>query len=159
MSKLIDEDNIISACKIVASKIHSVNTMDKEDFFQEAWIELSKRMGKPYNQSIRWVTTDLLRKALGRYAPYPKSEELTDWEPPAYNPDLAKNISYHETYWILRDAAQKIAQENTFLALAHSDDHLTALEKSQDVGRSQAQALTSKYRKIMKEIYPHLNSN
>lgn len=64
--KVVTEENLYSAARIITSKVIAYTSAQKQDIYQEACILLLNRIGKHFEHTIDWVTVDVARKFYGR---------------------------------------------------------------------------------------------
>lgn len=63
---VIDESNRELAAACVAKRVPTSTALSYMDIFQDAWIELEKRLGKAFATSVKWTAIDLKRRYYGR---------------------------------------------------------------------------------------------
>ena len=163
-TKVIDDETRLQAARYISYDIRTTTALSRADIYQEAWIALGTRMGKPFYMSMHWTRKTLLQKFFGRdltdeqnKARYLLKHDSFDDEivvDPSYTPS---EDNYSESYNELELFAKQTGYEEEFYALAHSE--LTDVQPYEQVMRnrrikkSQAFNRLSKFKKAVQEHY------
>jgi len=155
-AKLIDEETIYEAAKYMSYDIYKTAHVNREDIYQEAYILLLGRWGKPFYSALKYATVDLTRTLYGRKdrmseEDYQKRYDLEHVSndkcvaEPKY--DLTKRKgSYSKYYDELKLFAEKINYEEEFYALAHSE--LTDVKPYEQIMRNRRVKQTMAMRRL-----------